>query len=65
MKRLIAKGIEVRVYAPSLKEQYFFKSEVVRELDLFKQRAGAIVANRVTPELKASTAKIYTRNFFW
>jgi UDPglucose 6-dehydrogenase len=52
MKRLKAKGVEVIVYEPVLKEPRFFNSEVTHDLASFKQRVDLIVANRLTPEIE-------------
>ena len=64
MKRIKAKGIEVVVYEPELKESKFFNSRVVNDLEQFKRMSDVIVANRVTPEISSVLEKIFTRDLF-
>lgn len=64
MKRLKAKGIEVVVYEPVLKDTHFYNSVVVIDLDEFKSISDVIVANRLVDEIKDVDYKVFTRDLF-
>ncbi len=64
MKRIKGKGIEVVVYEPALKEDNFFNSRVIRDIEEFKKISDVIVVNRVTDELEDVKEKLYTRDLY-
>ena len=64
MKRIKAKGAEVVVFEPVLPDTDFYNSEVIRDLQKFKDMCDVIVANRVTAEIKDVSSKVYTRDLF-
>ena len=64
MKRIKAKGIEVVVYEPSIKEDVFYHSKVIKNIDEFKATCEVIIANRMSKNLEDVSNKVYTRDIF-
>jgi UDPglucose 6-dehydrogenase len=64
MKRIKAKGIEIVVFEPTLKEDEFYHSRVIKDFDEFKKISDVIVANRLSDEIKDVVDKVYTRDLF-
>lgn len=64
MKRIKAKGVQVVIYEPNLKEEEFFYSKVIRDLNEFKSMSDIIVTNRLSHDLSDVMDKIYTRDLY-
>lgn len=64
MKRIKAKGVKIIVYEPVIKDSEFFGSEVIDDVQQFKERCDVVIANRLVEELADIREKVYTRDLF-
>ncbi len=64
LKRIKARGVEVVIYEPTLKDDTFFGDRVIHDIDQFKALCSVIIANRFTDELEDCSQKVYTRDIY-
>ncbi len=64
VKRIKAKGIKVHIFEPSINEDFFFNSPVIKDLDQFKKSCDIVIANRLSSEILDIKQKVYSRDIF-